>query len=103
MTFQVLHSLIENSDQKLPDRKNDKTMCNAFAEFFKEKIRKVVGFAHAKVTTESIVMPILSAAPPMFQCLYSLSSTDAEELQLIKTKPTTCCPLDVVPSSYMAT
>ena len=49
-TFQVLHSLTESSDRKLPDRKNDEILCNGFAEFFEEKIQKVVGFTRSKVT-----------------------------------------------------
>ena len=88
-TFQVLHSLTESSDRKLPDRKNDEILCNGFAEFFEEKIQKVVGFTRSKVTIEGIVMPTLPAAPPALQSLNSLCSTDAEELQaIIKSRPT---------------
>ena len=103
-TFQVLHSLTESSDRKLPDRKNDEILCNGFVEFFEEKIQKVVGFTRSKVTIEGIVMPTLPAAPPALQSLNSLCSTDAEELQaIIKSRPMKCCPLDVLPTWLLKT
>ena len=67
-TFRVLHSLTESSDRKFLDRKNDEI----FAEFFEEKVKKVVGFTRSKVTIEAIVMPALPAAPPVSQRLHSL-------------------------------
>ena len=49
-------------------------------------------------------MPTLPAAPPALQSLNSLCSTDAEELQaIIKSRPTKCCPLDVLPTWLLKT
>ena len=55
-TFQVLFSLTESNDRKLPDRKNDEILCHVFAEFFEENIQKIVGVTRAKLTTETIAI-----------------------------------------------
>ena len=100
----LISTLLKSSDRKLPDRKNDEILCNGFAEFFEEKIQKVVGFTRSKVTIEAIVMPALPAAPSVSKSLHTLCSTDAEELQaIIKSRPTKCCPLDVLPTWLVKT
>ena len=62
-TFQVLHSLTKSIDRKLPDHENDESMCHEFAEFFKERVHKIIDVTRARVVTESVEMPLEPVAP----------------------------------------
>ena len=98
-TFQMLHSLTNSSDRKLPDHENDESMRHDFAEFFEERVHQIIDVTIARVTTESVEMPLLPAAPPVSHALNDLCPTDNEELQtIIQSRPTKCCSLDMLPT-----
>ena len=103
-TFQVLKSLTKSNDQKLPTHENDNIMCAAFAEFFDEKVHKIIDFTRTRVTAESVVLPLLPPSPPVRSPLNDMCPTDKEELQkIIEARPSTCCSLDVLPTWLLKT
>ena len=58
-TFQVLNSVTNSNDHKLPAPENDNIMCVAFAELFDEKVQKIIDFTRRRITVEYVVLPLL--------------------------------------------
>ena len=60
-------------------------------------MHKIIDVTRARVATESVVMPLVRAAPPVPHALNDLCPTDKEELQMIiQSRPIKCCSLDVL-------
>ena len=98
-TFQVLNALTKPNEQKLPAHENDNSMCVAFAEFFDEKVNRIIDFTRMRVTAESVVLPLLPPCPPVRSPFNDLCPTDNGELQkIIEARPSKCCSLDVLPT-----
>ena len=98
-TFQVLNALTKPNEQKLPAHENDNSMCVAFAEFFDEKVNRIIDFTRTRVTAEYVVLPLLPPCPPVRSPFNDLGPTDKGELQkIIEARPSKCCSLDVLPT-----
>ena len=96
--------LTKSNDQKLPVHENNNIMCVAFAKFFDEKVHKIIDFTRTRVTTESVVLPLLPPSPLVRSPLNDLCPTDKGELQkIIEARPSKSCSLDVLPTLLKTT